>query len=129
MTKSPAKNVILAVDDAPENLDVVKGALGGDYIIKAAINGRIALKIAEKTPPDLILLDIMMPEMDGYDVCRKLKANKKTANIPIVFLTAERDFESESLAFDLGAEDFVIKPINAAILRSCVKGILTRNGQ
>ncbi len=82
MTETVDKSVILAVDDTPENLDVVKGALGTDYIIRAAINGRIALKIAEKQLPDLILLDIMMPEMDGYEVCQKLKANTRTADIP-----------------------------------------------
>jgi len=87
MANSPDKPVILAVDDTPENLDVVKGTLGADYTVRAAINGRIALKIAEKQLPDLILLDIMMPEMDGYEVCQKLKSDPRTAGIPVVFLT------------------------------------------
>jgi len=78
MTDTADKRVILAVDDTPENLDVVKGVLGADYIIRAAINGRIALKIADKQLPDLILLDIMMPEMDGYEVCQKLKSGRTT---------------------------------------------------
>ena len=72
------KFTILAVDDTPENLDVVKGVLGSDYIVKAATSGPMALKIAGKQPPDLILLDIMMPDMDGYEVCRRLKADEAT---------------------------------------------------
>ena len=70
MTVSSPKPVVLAVDDTPENLDVVKGILASDYMVKAAINGEMALKIIEKAPPDLILLDIMMPGMSGYEVCR-----------------------------------------------------------
>ena len=124
MTETVDKSVILAVDDTPENLDVVKGALGTDYIIRAAINGRIALKIAEKQLPDLILLDIMMPEMDGYEVCQKLKANTRTADIPIVFLTGAHDNSSQEKAFELGAIDFITKPINGFVLKSCVEKIL-----
>ena len=121
---SPDKAVILVVDDTPENLDVVKGALGADYTIRAAINGRIALKIAEKQLPDLILLDIMMPEMDGYEVCQKLKSDPGTAGIPVVFLSGEQDSSSQSKAYELGAVDFITKPINAATLKSCVENIL-----
>jgi len=126
MTDTADKPVILAVDDTPENLDVVKGALGADYIIRAAINGRIALKIAEKQLPDLILLDIMMPEMDGYEVCQKLKADTRTAGIPVVFLTGAHDDSSQEKAFELGAIDFIIKPINGTALRKCVDSILAR---
>ena len=118
------KAIILAVDDTPENLDVVKGVLGDVYIVRAAINGRIALKIAEKQLPDLILLDIMMPEMDGYEVCQKLKSNTQTAGIPVVFLTGAQDDSSQQKAFDLGAVDFISKPINGSVLKSCVKKIL-----
>jgi PleD family two-component response regulator len=118
------KLTILAVDDAPENLDVVKAALGDEYVVRAAINGKIALKIAEKQLPDLILLDIMMPEMSGFEVFRRLKANKKTAGIPVVFLTGEKHYSSESMAFDMGAEDYVMKPINPTMLRACIRGAL-----
>jgi putative two-component system response regulator len=118
------KAVILAVDDTPENLDVVKGALSADYIIRAAINGRIALKIAEKQLPDLILLDIMMPGMDGYEVCEKLKSNTRTAGIPVVFLSGAHDDSSQAKAFELGAVDFITKPINGLVLKSCVENIL-----
>ena len=125
MADTPDKAVILAVDDTPENLDVVKGVLGADYTIRAAINGRIALKIAEKQFPDLILLDIMMPDMDGYEVCQKLKSDTRTAGIPVVFLSGEQDDSSQSKAFELGAVDFIPKPINAAALKSCVENILS----
>jgi len=124
MADTPDKAVILAVDDTPENLDVVKGALGTAYTVRAAINGRIALKIAEKQLPDLILLDIMMPEMDGYEVCQKLKADTRTAGIPVVFLTGAHDDSSQVKAFDLGAVDFITKPINGSALKSCVENIL-----
>jgi len=81
MAESKGKPVILAVDDTPENLDVVKGLLVPEYTVKAAPNGTIALKIAETQPLDLILLDIMMPEMDGYEVCRRLKSNSQTPDL------------------------------------------------
>ena len=118
------KAIILAVDDTPENLDVVKGVLGDVYIVRAAINGRIALKIAQMQLPDLILLDIMMPEMDGYEVCQKLKSNTQTAGIPVVFLTGAQDDSSQQKAFDLCAVDFISKPINGSVLKSCVENIL-----
>jgi CheY-like chemotaxis protein len=115
------KPVILAVDDTPENLDVVKGILSDDYVVKAAVNGKIALKIAETQLPDLILLDIMMPEMDGYEVCKRLKANPVTAEIPVIFLTAKDQDTDQVKGFELGAADYIQKPVNALILRSRTK--------
>jgi sigma-B regulation protein RsbU (phosphoserine phosphatase) len=115
------KPIVLAVDDTPENLDVVKGILGNDYIIKAAVNGKIALKIAETQSPDLILLDIMMPDMDGYEVCKRLKGNPATAEIPVIFLTAKDQDADEAKGFDLGAADYIQKPVNALILKSRAK--------
>jgi CheY-like chemotaxis protein len=79
-----ARPIILAVDDTPENLDVVKGLLTPKFIVKAAVNGMMALKIVEKQVPDLILLDIRMPGMDGFEVCRKLKENDASAAIPLL---------------------------------------------
>ncbi|MFT5769663.1 MAG: PleD family two-component response regulator [Lysobacterales bacterium] len=125
MPDAGTKPIILAVDDAPENLDVVKAALGDEYVVRVAINGKIALKIAEKQLPDLILLDIMMPVMSGFEVFRRLKANKRTAGIPVVFLTGEKHHSSESMAFDMGAEDYVMKPINPTKLRACIKDALS----
>ena len=84
MASEAKRPTILAVDDTPENLDIVKGILSDDYHIKVAVNGQIALKIAQSQSPDLILLDIMMPKMDGYEVCRQLKANPETRDIPVI---------------------------------------------
>ncbi|MBF0382924.1 MAG: SpoIIE family protein phosphatase [Magnetococcales bacterium] len=111
---------VLAVDDVPENLDVIKGILVPDYRVKSAINGKIALKIAKKQPPDLILLDIMMPEMDGYEVCERLKDSEITKDIPVIFVTA-MDSESDELrGFSLGAVDYVTKPISQPVLKARV---------
>jgi len=121
MAERGSKPVILAVDDTPENLDVVKGILAANYTIKAAINGQMALKIVEKQTPDLILLDIMMPGMSGYEVCEALKSNPDTRDIPVIFLTAMDQTTDESKGFDLGAADYITKPVNPPILESRVK--------
>ena len=114
------KFTILAVDDTPENLDVVKGILSADYIVKAATSGPMALKIAEKKPPDLILLDIMMPDMDGYEVCRRLKGNELTRDVPVIFLTAMDQTTDEAQGFELGAADYMTKLVNPPILKARV---------
>jgi putative two-component system response regulator len=121
------KPVILAVDDTPENLDVVKGLLSSQYIVKAAVNGMMALKIAGKKPPDLILLDIRMPGMDGYEVCQKLKANEATADIPVIFLTGESDAASEADALAAGAAGYVTKPIDPATLLAKIAACLSQD--
>jgi putative two-component system response regulator len=119
------KSTILAVDDTPENLDVLKGVLINKYSVKGAINGPMALKIAEKQQPDLILLDIMMPGMDGYEVCTQLKANPLTADIPVIFVTAKSTVEDEQRGFELGAVDYITKPISPPIVLERVKIHLT----
>jgi cyclic di-GMP phosphodiesterase len=119
--KEILKQTVLIVDDIPANLDVLKGMLGNDYEIKAAINGHIALKIAALKPPDIILLDIMMPEIDGYEVCRRLKANSDTFNIPVIFITAMLDAKDEQKGFDVGGIDYITKPINPGIVKARVK--------
>ena len=124
MDSQEARPVILAVDDAPENLDVVKSILVPDYVVRAAINGPVALKIAAKQQPDLILLDIMMPGMDGFEVCRKLKNDKTTAHIPVIFLSAELEISNEAMGYELGAEDYVTKPINPVALRASIRNVL-----
>jgi len=118
--------VVLAVDDTPENLDVVKALLTPRFIVKAAVNGMMALKIVEKQPPDLILLDIRMPQMDGFEVCRKLKANDASADIPVVFLTGESDAETEADALAAGAAGYITKPINPDALRAKISDCLNR---
>ena len=121
MNMESKKPIILAVDDTPENLDVVKGILASDYVIKAAISGPIALKIAEKQQPDLVLLDVMMPGMDGYEVCQKLKDNPETRDIPVIFLTAMDQTSNETRGFSLGAADYIFKPVIPPILKARVK--------
>ena len=122
-----ARPVILAVDDTPENLDVVKGILAPDNIVRVAINGMVALKIAQKQSPDLILLDINMPGMDGYQVCSELKSDENTAQIPVIFLTAELDEASKLKGYELGAVDYITKPINPDILKKSVRSQLGEN--
>ena len=120
MTAS-SKPAILIVDDAPESIDVLRGVLGADYRVKAAIHGGLALEIAESSPPDLILLDVMMPDMDGYEVCRRLKLKTSTAGIPVIFVTTLSDPDSEARGLELGAVDYVTKPFVPALVRSRVK--------
>jgi class 3 adenylate cyclase/AmiR/NasT family two-component response regulator len=115
------KKSILAVDDTPENLDIVKAILAPEYAVRVAINGETALKIAKSRHPDLILLDIMMPEMDGYEVCRRLKSDPATNNIPIIFVTAMDQTTDETKGFELGAADYILKPFSPPILYSRVK--------
>ena len=115
------KQCILAVDDAPENIEIIRNLLGKDFQVKAATKGAKALEIARRKPsPDLILLDIMMPEMDGYEVCRRLKADPETANIPVIFLTGKNDAADEVEGFELGATDYITKPFHPAIIRARV---------
>ena len=123
MTKQP---VILIVDDEKININILNGALKSDYKIQAAKNGEQALKRAEELAPDLILLDIMMPDMDGYDVCRQLKSNDKTEHIPIIFLTAVIEADYETKGLDMGAVDFITKPVNIPIVKARIKHHLER---
>ena len=115
------RHKILIVDDIPENIDVLGGILS-DYKRIFALNGKNALKKAgADDPPDLILLDIMMPGMDGYDVCRTLKAEKKTRDIPVIFISAKGATEDETKGFDAGAVDYISKPVIPSIVRARVR--------
>jgi len=117
-----AKPTVLVVDDAADNLEVISGLLKGLYRVKVAANGEKGLQIARSdSPPDLVLLDIMMPEISGYEVCTQLKADPATHHIPIIFLTALSSAEDERKGLELGAEDYVTKPISPAILLARVK--------
>jgi len=116
------KPTVLAVDDAPDNLALIANILQSHYRVKVAPNGDIALKLAHgASQPDLILLDIMMPGKDGYEVCRLLKQDPKTARIPIIFLTAKTDEADEEHGLQLGAADYITKPISPPILLARVK--------
>lgn len=113
---------ILVVDDTPDNLSLMSGLLKDDYQVKVAPSGERALRIASsEKPPDLVLLDVMMPEMDGYEVCRRLKAEEKTRDIPVVFLTAKSEVADETLGFSLGAVDYITKPISPPIVLARVR--------
>lgn len=113
---------ILVVDDTPDNLSLMSGLLKDAYRVKIANSGEKALRIAATQPaPDLILLDIMMPEMDGYAVIRRLKGDSSTRHIPVIFLTAKSEVEDETLGFELGAVDYITKPISPPIVLSRVK--------
>ncbi len=116
------KQTILVVDDVPENIDVLRGILKEEYKITFALNGEKALSIAgDSNPPDLILLDIMMPEMDGYEVCRQLKTNPATQKIPVIFVTAKGEVKDESKGFEVGCVDYITKPVSPSIVKARVK--------
>lgn len=111
---------ILIVDDERININILNTLLKADYKIMAATNGEQAIKAAVDGQPDLILLDILMPGMDGHQVCRKLKSNPATHSIPIIFITAMGDAENETMGFALGAVDYISKPFNNAVVRARV---------
>jgi phosphoserine phosphatase RsbU/P len=118
---TPEQKLILVVDDTPLNISVITGALKDTYRTKVATSGAKALAIAvADEKPDLILLDVMMPEMDGYEVCRRLKANPTTREIPVIFLTAQTDAEDETRGFQVGAVDYVHKPFSPAVMKARV---------
>ena len=108
---------ILIVDDTPANIDVLREVLREHYSIKVATNGTRALEIvAGPAPPDLVLLDIMMPGIDGYEVCRRMKAAESTRPIPVIFVTAIDDIENEAKGFEAGCVDYIIKPVSEALI-------------
>ena len=120
------KQIVLVVDDTVDNLQLMNDLLMDDYKTRIANNGDRALKAALQEPkPDLILLDIMMPGMDGYEVCKRLKADSATATIPVIFLTAKTQTEDEQLGFDVGCVDYITKPISPPIVMARVKTHLT----
>lgn len=116
------RQTVLVVDDTTENIDVLNGILKDEYRIKAALNGERALKVASGgTRPDLILLDIMMPDMDGYEVCRRLKERTDTRQIPVIFVTARGEVVNEQKGFEVGGVDYITKPVNPPLVKARVK--------
>ena len=125
MTQISERARILVADDEPANLKVIREVLANDYRLSFAKSGELALQLIENEPPKLILLDIMMPDMSGFEVCKVLKANPKTAHIPVIFVTALSHEQDESEGFALGAVDYITKPISPAIVRARVKNHLS----
>ena len=127
--QAPKAATILVVDDTPSNLVLMNSVLKDDWNVKVVNSGAKALKIAfSDTPPDLIVLDIMMPVMDGYEVCWQLKKNPKTTNIPVIFFTGKSESAFEEKALELGAADYITKPINVDIARHRIRNLMEREG-
>lgn len=114
-------HTILAVDDSPENLDLIKNILEPYYTVKVASTGTLGLHIARNHKPDLILLDIMLDDINGYDICHRLKSDDSTRNIPVIFLTAKRSESDEIQGFKIGGCDYITKPFSPAIVLARVK--------
>ncbi|MCL2912486.1 two-component system response regulator [Shewanella corallii] len=115
------KASVLVVDDTPANIDILVGILGDSYALKVAIDGPRALAIARKSSPDIILLDVMMPGMSGYEVCEQLKQDPMTAHIPVIFVTALSEVTDETKGFELGAVDYITKPVSAPLVQARVR--------
>ncbi len=122
--------VLLIVDDVPTNVQTLAQIFKDEYRLKIATGGSRALELAEMEPiPDLILLDVSMPDINGYDVCRLLKENRLTAEIPIIFVTGRDSVEDEEYGFSLGAVDYIVKPIRPVIAKARVKTHITLKQQ
>ncbi len=122
MCTEVSKPKILIVDDMPLNIKIISKTLKDDYNIVVATSGEKALGLAASaSPPEIILLDIIMPQMDGYEVCRKLKENNKTKNIPVIFISAKGEMEDEAKGLELGAVDYIIKPFSVPIVNARIK--------
>ncbi|MGI2258838.1 HD-GYP domain-containing protein [Shewanella sp. GXUN23E] len=115
------KACVLVVDDTPANIDILVGILEETYQVRVAIDGPKALAQARRTPPDIILLDVMMPGMSGYEVCERLKQDPMTAHIPVIFVTALAEVTDEAHGFALGAVDYITKPVSAPLVQARVK--------
>ena len=112
---------VLVVDDTPANLTLLAQVLKPDFRVQLAVSGAKALELCRRQPPDLIVLDVMMPEMDGYEVCRRLKADPATRRVPVIFLTALTRPEDEGAGFEAGGADFIHKPFHPATVRARVR--------
>jgi putative two-component system response regulator len=117
----PARATVLVVDDTADNLQLLAGLLEGEYRVKLATSGPRALALAQREPPDLVLLDLMMPGMDGFEVCRRLQAEAATRDVPVIFVSAMNQPEAEAQGFEVGAADFIHKPVSPPIVRARVR--------
>jgi putative two-component system response regulator len=121
MSPTTAKNRLLIVDDEPANIHILSNILSEDYEIRAANNGERAIEAALSQSPDLILLDMLMPDLDGLTVCRMLKEEERTRDIPVIFVTSMSDPVNEELGLQSGAVDYISKPVSPPIVRARVK--------
>lgn len=129
MIAKEEKKTVLVVDDAPSNIQVVNSILKDTYKIRIATNGAKALElVGVDPPPDLILLDIVMPGMDGYEVCTRLKSSPGTKDIPVIFLTGQTETEDETRGFEVGAVDYIHKPFSPAVVKARVQTHLVLRG-
>ncbi len=120
-TPSVDKIKILVVDDQPVNIQIIHQMLNADYQIFMATSGAQAISLCQSNPPDLILLDVVMPELDGVATCRLLKQQPESAQIPVIFVTGMQSQEEEVVCWEAGGADFVLKPVNAVTLKHRVK--------
>jgi PleD family two-component response regulator len=118
---STDKIKILVVDDQPVNIQIIHQMLNADYQIFMATSGAQAITLCQNNPPDLILLDVLMPDLDGFATCRLLKQQPELAQIPVIFVTGMQSQEDETLCWEAGGADFVIKPVNALTLKHRIK--------
>ena len=116
---------ILVVDDTKTNIDVLEGILSNDYDVCVALTGNKAVELTERIRPDLILLDVMLPDMDGYETLRIMREKNILQGIPVIFLTAKADSKSEQLGLNLGAVDYITKPFNPALVTLRIKNQLS----
>ncbi|GAB2180898.1 hypothetical protein DLREEDagrD3_11210 [Denitratisoma sp. agr-D3] len=124
--KAPARPAILLVDDVPTNLEVLAGILGKDYELSFALSGAEALELVGRNPPDLVLLDVMMPEMSGHEVQRRLRAEPTTRDLPVIFISADSSETSELEGLNQGADDYLVKPVIGPVLLARVRNLLAR---
>jgi diguanylate cyclase (GGDEF)-like protein len=126
---SDSRPRILAIDDTPTNLLALGAVLGDDFALQVATSGAAGLALAGQSAPDLILLDVMMPDMNGFETCRRLKADPLTRDIPVIFVTALDSPEDETFGLEAGAVDFISKPLNSAVVRARVRTHITLKHQ
>jgi len=127
--ENPGRGKVLLVDDIKANVNILKANLKMDYDIEVAFDGRTALELALKSPPDLILLDVEMPDIDGYEVCRQLKADKNIEKVPVVFITSKNEEADETKGLSLGAIDYITKPFSIPIVKARVKNLMQMKKQ
>jgi phosphoserine phosphatase RsbU/P len=122
--KDLSESRILIVDDVKANIDILVEALRGEYKLSVALDGAAALRSVEKSPPDLVLLDIVMPGLDGYDVCKQLRANETTRELPVVFLSSLEDVQNKTRGFEVGGNDYLTKPFEVLEIKARVRSLL-----